>query len=32
MERARDQDAATLSGKVTLVQETGKDVQTGTLM
>ncbi|MEI8247009.1 MAG: CHASE domain-containing protein [Lentisphaerota bacterium] len=32
MERARDQDAATLSGKVFLVQETDKDVQAGTLM
>ena len=32
MERARDQDAAALSGKVVLVQETNKDVQAGTLM
>ncbi len=32
MERARDEDAAALSGKVTLVQETSKDVQAGTLM
>ena len=32
MERARDQDTATLSGKVILVQETDKDVQAGTLM
>ena len=32
MERARDQDAAALSGKVTLVQETDRDVQTGTLL
>ena len=32
MERARDHDAATLSGKVFLVQETDKDVQAGTLM
>ena len=32
MERARDQDAAALSGKVTLVQETDEDVQAGTLM
>ncbi|MEI8288522.1 MAG: PAS domain S-box protein [Verrucomicrobiota bacterium] len=32
MERARDNDAAALSGKVTLVQENGEDVQAGTLM
>ncbi len=32
MERARDQDTAALSGKVTLVQETTTDVQAGTLM
>ena len=32
MERARDHDAAALSGKVILVQETDKDVQAGTLM
>ncbi len=32
MERARDTDAAALSGKVVLVQETGKEVQAGTLM
>ena len=32
MERARDQDEAALSGKVILVQETGRDVQAGTLM
>lgn len=32
MERARDLDTAALSGKVTLVQETSKDVQAGTLM
>jgi len=32
MERARDQDLATLSGRVLLVQETGQDVQAGTLM
>ena len=32
MERARDTDAAALSGKVTLVQETAEDVQAGTLM
>jgi len=32
MERARDQDLATLSGRVLLVQETGEDVQAGTLM
>jgi PAS domain S-box-containing protein len=32
MERARDTAAAALSGKVVLVQETGKDVQAGTLM
>ncbi|MDI6739333.1 MAG: PAS domain S-box protein, partial [Candidatus Edwardsbacteria bacterium] len=32
MERARDRDSATLSGKVILVQETGKDVQAGVLM
>ncbi|MEI8195531.1 MAG: CHASE domain-containing protein, partial [Phycisphaerae bacterium] len=32
MEQARDEDAAALSGKVVLVQETEKDVQAGTLM
>jgi PAS domain S-box-containing protein len=32
MLRARDQNAPALSGKVVLVQETGKDVQAGTLM
>ena len=32
MERARDTDAAALSGKVVLVQETDKEVQAGTLM
>ncbi len=32
MERARDQDVAALSGKVVLVQETGTNVQAGTLM
>ncbi len=32
LERARDLDEVALSGKVTLVQETGKDVQAGTLM
>jgi PAS domain S-box-containing protein len=32
MERARDTDAAALSGKVKLVQETSEDVQAGTLM
>ncbi|MFH2135826.1 MAG: CHASE domain-containing protein [Pseudomonadota bacterium] len=32
MERARDTNAAALSGKVTLVQETTEDVQAGTLM
>jgi len=32
MERARDQGAAALSGKVILVQETKTDVQAGTLM
>ena len=32
MEYARDYDVATLSGKVVLVQETGKDLQPGTLM
>ena len=32
MERARDLDEAALSGKVILVQETGQDVQAGTLM
>ena len=32
MERARDLDAAALSGKVTLVQETAQDVQAGILM
>jgi CHASE1-domain containing sensor protein len=31
-ERARDTDAAALSGKVVLVQETDKEVQAGTLM
>lgn len=32
MERARDENAVALTGKVTLVQETGHDVQAGTLM
>jgi diguanylate cyclase (GGDEF)-like protein/PAS domain S-box-containing protein len=32
MEHARDFDEATLSGKITLVQETKKDIQAGTLM
>lgn len=32
MERARDTGEVSISGKVTLVQETGKDVQTGFLM
>ncbi len=32
MERARDSNAPVLSGKVMLVQETGQDVQAGTLM
>ena len=32
MERARDTDTAALSGKVVLVQETGAEVQAGTLM
>ncbi|NQT64494.1 MAG: CHASE domain-containing protein [Candidatus Marinimicrobia bacterium] len=32
MERARDMDIAALTGKITLVQETGKDVQAGALM
>jgi PAS domain S-box-containing protein len=32
MERARDQNATALSGKVVLVQETEKDIQAGTLM
>ena len=32
MERARDLSAPVLSGKVILVQETGQDVQAGTLM
>ena len=32
MERARDENAAALSGKVVLVQETDEDVQAGTLM
>ena len=32
MERARDQDAAALSGKVILVQENDNNVQAGTLM
>ena len=32
MEQARDSGAAALSGKVELVQETGKEVQAGTLM
>lgn len=32
MERARDTDRAVMTGKVVLVQETGKDVQSGFLM
>ncbi|WP_338358629.1 CHASE domain-containing sensor histidine kinase [Yeosuana marina] len=32
MEKARDYDIASLSGKVLLVQETNKDLQAGTLM
>ena len=32
MELARDTDSATLSGKVVLIQETGKEVQSGVLM
>ena len=32
MERARDQNAAALSGKVVLVQETDEDIQAGALM
>ncbi len=32
MEQARDENIAVLSGKVILVQETGQDVQAGTLM
>ncbi|OQA80351.1 MAG: Signal transduction histidine-protein kinase BarA [bacterium ADurb.Bin243] len=32
MERARDENAPALSGKVVLVQETGREVQAGTLM
>ena len=32
MEQARDENTVSLSGKVELVQETGKDVQAGTLM
>ena len=32
MEQARDTGAAALSGKIVLVQETGADVQAGTLM
>ena len=32
MEQAADQDSTALSGKVVLVQETDKDVQSGTLM
>ncbi len=32
MDRARDENTVTLSGKVTLVQETDKNVQAGTLM
>ena len=32
MEQARDMDSVTLSAKVILVQETGKDVQAGVLM
>lgn len=32
MERARDYDMASLSGKVSLIQETGEDFQFGTLM
>lgn len=32
MERARDEDSVTLSGKVRLIQETDKNIQAGTLM
>ena len=32
LEHARDNDEATLTGRVTLVQETGQDVQVGTLI
>ena len=32
MEQARDQDAAAFTGKVTLVQENGQNIQAGTLM
>ncbi len=32
MERARDENSVALSGKVTLVQESDRDVQAGTLM
>ncbi len=32
MERSRDSDLATLSGKIILVQETKEDIQAGTLM
>ncbi|MCX6968636.1 MAG: CHASE domain-containing protein [Verrucomicrobia bacterium] len=32
MEQARDQDRAALSGKVTLMQETDRDIQAGALM
>ncbi len=32
MDQARDENIVALSGKVTLVQESGKDVQAGTLM
>ncbi|MFH1042966.1 MAG: CHASE domain-containing protein [bacterium] len=32
MEKARDSNIASLTGKITLVQETNSDVQTGTLM
>lgn len=32
MQRARDENTVTLSGRVTLLQETDKDVQAGTLM
>ncbi len=32
MERARDEDVAALTAKVTLVQETGEDLQSGSLM
>jgi CHASE1-domain containing sensor protein len=32
MEQARDTNIAALSGKITLVQETGKQVQAGNLM